>query len=424
MKKESGVYKIINTINGKIYVGSTIDFNYRKTLHFSQLRNGKHYNDHLQRAWDKYGEEFFTFEIIERCEVEVLLLTEQKWIDQLKTVDPAIGYNKNPLAGKYYNIPIPVAQLSLEGELLEVFPSVKDATMSILGDEKSYRDDISSVLRGKQKTAFGFLWIEYKRDTLYRDIKEYLLTQIKQSQLIEQIDIKTGQRVGLYEGVKSAERALGLNPGNSCIFQCLKGNYKSANGFHWRRFEFVANRTPTYYLGMDVGKNGGFALIKEDESIIYTMVTPTIKGKEIDLQVIAQYLSAWQGYIKGAVIEDVHSLFGVGAKSNFQFGRALGILEGMTAAMQIPFIKIAPKKWQDVMFEGVSKIMKPSTKKIVESTKLSKGRGSVDTKAMAEVAAKRLFPKLDLRKSIKCENNHDGIIDALLMAKLLQTKNL
>jgi predicted GIY-YIG superfamily endonuclease len=61
-----GVYKITNTANGKVYIGSTAtDMDGRWKTHRSALRLGKHYNRHLQRAWNTYGEQSFTFEVVE-----------------------------------------------------------------------------------------------------------------------------------------------------------------------------------------------------------------------------------------------------------------------------------------------------------------------------------------------------------------------
>lgn len=60
------IYKIKNLTNNKIYIGSTIRAKHvRKYEHFSELRQGKHCNTHLQRSFDKYGERNFKFEIID-----------------------------------------------------------------------------------------------------------------------------------------------------------------------------------------------------------------------------------------------------------------------------------------------------------------------------------------------------------------------
>jgi group I intron endonuclease len=55
LPKQAGVYSITNTINNKIYVGSTIDLNSRYRTHFYMLSIQRHGNTHLQRAYDLYG---------------------------------------------------------------------------------------------------------------------------------------------------------------------------------------------------------------------------------------------------------------------------------------------------------------------------------------------------------------------------------
>lgn len=76
-----GIYSITNAVNGKKYIGSSIDVNNRLVYHECALRHGRHHNKHLQRAWDKYGSDSFRFEVIQTCCVDELLDIEQEWID-------------------------------------------------------------------------------------------------------------------------------------------------------------------------------------------------------------------------------------------------------------------------------------------------------------------------------------------------------
>jgi group I intron endonuclease len=81
--KKSGIYKIINVVNNKFYVGSAVDLRRRKTRHFCELRTGKHKNAHLQAAWNKYGEKAFTFVIVEEHpEGADLLAAENIWLKE------------------------------------------------------------------------------------------------------------------------------------------------------------------------------------------------------------------------------------------------------------------------------------------------------------------------------------------------------
>jgi group I intron endonuclease len=78
-----GIYKIINVINNKFYVGSAVDFTVRKRKHWWQLRKGTHRNKHLQAAWNKYGEQSFTFVIVEEFPFETnILVAENVWLKE------------------------------------------------------------------------------------------------------------------------------------------------------------------------------------------------------------------------------------------------------------------------------------------------------------------------------------------------------
>lgn len=93
-----GVYTIVNTVNDKLYVGSTTrSFRKRWWDHKSLLRNNKHHNIHLQRAWNKYGESAFKFQILDICDKADCLEMEQYWMNILDVYKT--GYNRNPRAG-------------------------------------------------------------------------------------------------------------------------------------------------------------------------------------------------------------------------------------------------------------------------------------------------------------------------------------
>jgi group I intron endonuclease len=94
MEATSGIYQIVNTVNGHKYVGSAKKLSNRKNVHVCELRNKQHGNGHLQRAWDKYGEKCFEFSVLEICDINLLIEREQYYID---TLHPE--YNISPKAG-------------------------------------------------------------------------------------------------------------------------------------------------------------------------------------------------------------------------------------------------------------------------------------------------------------------------------------
>lgn len=77
----SGIYEIVNLVNGKRYVGSAVNLARRKADHIRRLRKQDHHSRALQSAWIKYGEEAFQFRTIVVCDRESLILEEQKAID-------------------------------------------------------------------------------------------------------------------------------------------------------------------------------------------------------------------------------------------------------------------------------------------------------------------------------------------------------
>jgi len=102
------VYKITNIVNNKIYIGSTNNFTVRKQQHIWSLKNKKHRNCLLQRAWDRYGNENFVFEILEEIKnPEEILIREQFFLDLFKSYDRNIGYNINIIAGSNIGFKMP-----------------------------------------------------------------------------------------------------------------------------------------------------------------------------------------------------------------------------------------------------------------------------------------------------------------------------
>jgi len=95
MKKQAGIYRITiarGDLPPKNYIGQSIFMNQRIRVHLRDLRGGKHYNIHFQRAFDKYGEHAVTFSPIIVCEPkkEILQMYEQAVVDSM---DPDLIFN-------------------------------------------------------------------------------------------------------------------------------------------------------------------------------------------------------------------------------------------------------------------------------------------------------------------------------------------
>ena len=85
-----------------------------------------------------------------------------------------------------------------------------------------------------------------------------------------------------------------------------------------------------------------------------------------------------------------------GGLANWHRGRSQGLWEGLCYCLEIPVEFVEPRRWQKVMLAGCQ---------------------GETTKDRALVAAQRLFPGLDLRRTPKCRKADEGFVDALLLAE-------
>jgi group I intron endonuclease len=90
---KSGIYKIVNEVTGKCYVGSSVEIDRRWNQHKNLLTKDKHHSTKLQNSVNKHGFDSFVFEVIEECDSSILMEREQHWLDLLNVVDD--GYNIN-----------------------------------------------------------------------------------------------------------------------------------------------------------------------------------------------------------------------------------------------------------------------------------------------------------------------------------------
>lgn len=81
--RKAGVYQILFIPSGEKYIGGSTDISNRFTHHRYMLRRGIHKCKKLQTLWEISSEDDFSFEIIELCDNNKMIVTEleQKYLD-------------------------------------------------------------------------------------------------------------------------------------------------------------------------------------------------------------------------------------------------------------------------------------------------------------------------------------------------------
>jgi len=170
--KISGIYKIVNKVSGKYYVGSSKNIEDRWSQHKADLRNNNHKNDYLQNSWNKHGENNFDFLIVEEIEPikQKLLEIEQKYLD-IVNAEKEKSYNLKFIAegGDISEYSRNKISKSNKGKILseETKRKISDATKRMMNSPEMF-SKMSKARKGKPASKN---WLSKIRDnTIYNFI--------------------------------------------------------------------------------------------------------------------------------------------------------------------------------------------------------------------------------------------------------------
>lgn len=224
---KSGIYKIENKNNGKVYIGQSIDILKRWRYHINRLSKNSHPNSHLQNAWNKYGEESFEFEILEECNNQDLCKRENFWCNKFESFFSTNGYNLTITSDfKKYN-------LTEEGRK-KIGDKHRGKSIS-----QETRLLISSRLKGKKRSEETKKKMSKPKTPWTKEMKENqsilkkgkgpTMTELWiKSKLKRIVSInKDGIEIS-YNSIKEASEILKIKPTN--IVACCKGRKKSSKG--------------------------------------------------------------------------------------------------------------------------------------------------------------------------------------------------
>jgi group I intron endonuclease len=227
-----GVYMIKNTINGKIYIGCSINVERRLNAHRYYLIRGNHPNLHLQQSWNKYGKEAFIFELIEECINSVLYKREHFFATFYDCLNNKKGYNKLPtsenkrpsffteeirkkISLSKIGIPCKYKGVKRPAEVIEKMKLNRKSTTGINNPMYGRKNPTTSErnkLRTKKTMPSDYVWPS--------SVAVFQYT--KNMELIKRFD-------SVREAAKSVNRTQGA------ISMCITGRNTTCAGYIWTR---------------------------------------------------------------------------------------------------------------------------------------------------------------------------------------------
>ena len=247
MEKRYVIYKVTNSINGKVYVGKTYNFEKRKREHIYDIED----NLPFHRALKKYGIDNFVWEIIDTAESdEEIIEKEIYWIKQLNTCiyeKDSWGYNVTlgGEGGVSWNSR-PVIQFSKNGYKINEFHSCAHACV----ETGIHRRGIEDCARGIYKTSDGFLW-RFKDEWDGKPIEQYKKQPSHRCVEVVQIDLG-GKYLNKFSSVTEAAKKTGI--GRTLISSCLNGKNFRAGGYIWVYLDDYNPEKDYKYQGIRIGK--------------------------------------------------------------------------------------------------------------------------------------------------------------------------
>ena len=193
------IYCIEQKSTSKIYIGLTADYIRRKSEHLYELKHNKHCNQHLQNAWNKYGESDFSFNMLKEIDgtQEDLKQAEITLIEELDATNKVKGFNisKGGDTSKWRAI----NQYTKDGIFVQ-----KHDTMSIAAAKLGkLSTPIWKALNKKIPSAHGYQW-------RYCDEDQNIRTMIANHDyrgVVQQFDIQDNL-IAEYENAMDAGKAI------------------------------------------------------------------------------------------------------------------------------------------------------------------------------------------------------------------------
>jgi crossover junction endodeoxyribonuclease RuvC len=148
-------------------------------------------------------------------------------------------------------------------------------------------------------------------------------------------------------------------------------------------------------IGIDPGKNGGLAFI-EAGKLIEHIIMPTYEGKDekdhVDFVAVGRFMKKHNP--EKVYIERVGAMPGQGVVSMFRFGWVTGGLHGVCGALELTVELVGPRQWQKALMGDETHEKEDTIAYVMKE-----------------------FPGVNLMATKRSKKPHDGMSDAIAIAK-------
>ena len=231
---KSGIYLIRSLINGKFYIGSSINVYKRRNRHYSELKNGKHKNRILQAIYNKHGLDNLQFEVVELVENKKLLIEKEQYY--INTLKPDI--NINLIANSSLGVKrseetrekIRQANLGLKHpEWRNKIKSKAQGGKNHWTKKKKFSEESKKKMSESQKNLYKN---GYKSPLLGRKRSKETIEKHKASvsKAVLQFDLH-GKLIKEWANAKETEK-FGFYP--TCVGKCCNNKRKTHKGYVWK----------------------------------------------------------------------------------------------------------------------------------------------------------------------------------------------
>lgn len=230
---KSGIYKITNLINGKIYIGSTCNFKDRKSKH-----KNKRNNSLISKAIFKYGWDNFLFEIIEYCDRDILIEREQFYLDTLQPFKENNGYNllRNCIENGWRDHKHTDESKKIMSEKKLGYIPWNKGKKGVQECSDETRELMSRNRKGEKN---GFYGKSHSEETKYKlSIFAKNRDMSKFNKKVIQMDKDTKEVIKIWDSISDAAEFLTNDRKQGTrISKVCNGIYKTTMGFYWEYLE-------------------------------------------------------------------------------------------------------------------------------------------------------------------------------------------